>query len=237
MAVLEVSLGSTGAVLAIDMAAPEVGVAVVARASHDDIPTVLYEWTERVQRKADAMVLPAVGEALEAIDASSISLMGVAVTVGPGTFTGLRVGLASALGVAVARHVPVFTMGSLEARALLVPERPLLVLLDARKKRFYGQWFDVNGPEGPPQDAALETFLRRQGVAVGEGARVAADAVTAAGLTVVRAPGSSPVVALAKEAIRGTLQPVDAAEVGLRYVRPPDAKRPTHVLRARAPGG
>ena len=237
MAVLEVRPDGPGAVLSIDMAAPEVGVAVVAQAGPGDATTVLYEWTERVQRKADSVVLPAVGEALEIIDAEACSLMGVAVTVGPGTFTGLRVGLAAALGVAVARQVPVFAVGSLEARALLVQERPLLVLLDARKKRFYGQWFGVDGPLGPPQDAPLETFFHRSGAVVGEGGRVAADAVAAAGLTAVAAPGACPVVVLAEAALRGAVQPVDAAEVGLRYVRPPDAKRPTHVLSPRAAGG
>ena len=227
---------AVGCILAIDTAAPVVGVAVVHRGAPELAAHICFHWSERVQRKADALLLPAVGEALAAADASGDPLLGVAVTVGPGTFTGLRVGLATALGVAVARGVPVFPEGSLEGRSLLVSDRPLLVLLDARKNRFYGRWFTADGPVGQAEDAPLEHFFSGVGTVVGEGGRVAAERLQQAGLAIAPDPDRSCAVVLATAALDGRLTPVDAAEVGLRYVRPPDARRPTHVLEPRRTG-
>ena len=219
--------GSVEAVLAIDTAGPEIGVAGVARGA---APLV---WTERVVRGADAVLLPAIARTLEQIDRADWSLVGVAVSVGPGAFTGLRVGLAAALGVAVARRVPVYAEGSLVARARLVATRPLLVLLDARKQRFYGQWFGLDGPLGAPADRPLAEWLadaQEAGVAVGEGALVARERLAAEGWQVPPSAGRVPVVCLARAALSGQIRPSDAAGVRLQYVRPPDARKPTHLL-------
>jgi len=237
MAVFKVTVGPVGAVLAIDTAAPVVGVSVVARRVLDEEPVLIFEWSDRVIRKADSVILPAVAEALLATDAAGVPLLGVAVSVGPGTFTGLRVGLAAALGVAVAREVEVFPCGSLDARALLSPTRPLLVLLDARKRRFYGRWYAEDGPLGVAEDAPLEQFMGGEGVAVGEGAVVAADILKSHGLEPMADSDRCPAPLLARAALDGRLTSVDAAEVHLRYVRPPDAKRPSHVLKAPRHGG
>ncbi len=212
-------------VLAIDAAAPEVGVALVSDAS------VLFEWRERLQRGTDAALLPAIQEALAVL--GDMPLRGVALTVGPGTFTGLRVGMAAALGVAVARDVPVFPDGSLDARARVFGHEPVLVLLDARKSRFYGQWFHGGAPTSAPVDADLDTLLCAGAPchATGEGAVVARERLVQAGFDVSDTSSASPVVALAQAALAGLLPPVDAALVTLRYVRPPDATPPAHVLR------
>lgn len=78
----------------------------------------------------------------------------LAVTHGPGTFTGVRVGLAAMRGLALALHVPVKTYGTLAvmsvaAQPMKQADEPLLVAVDAKRDTFYAQFFD-------PQGAALD---------------------------------------------------------------------------------
>lgn len=73
----------------------------------------------------------------------------VAVTVGPGTFTGVRIGLATARGLALATGAPLIGVTTLEAVAAAVPEaaragRDLMVVLDARKGEVYVQRFSAD---------------------------------------------------------------------------------------------
>ena len=69
-----------------------------------------------------------------------------AVTVGPGSFTGIRIGLATARGLALARGRPLVGLTTLEVLAAGVPEHeregPILVALDAGRGRLYAQVFD-----------------------------------------------------------------------------------------------
>ncbi len=71
----------------------------------------------------------------------------LAVTHGPGTFTGVRVGLAAMRGLALALDLPVKTYGSLAvmAAAHKFADDPLLVAVDAKRDTFYAQAFDANG--------------------------------------------------------------------------------------------
>ncbi|MDO9280599.1 MAG: tRNA (adenosine(37)-N6)-threonylcarbamoyltransferase complex dimerization subunit type 1 TsaB, partial [Pseudomonadota bacterium] len=156
----------------------------------------------------------------------------VAVTVGPGTFTGIRVGVAAALGLAFARRVEVTPISSLALRATLAPGEPrVLALLDARKGRVYGGWFDTRGPVpvaiGDEEDVTVDVAARgAPGVAVGEGAAVFFDAVLAAGHRLHHASADSPVaggVTLCRSVAGRSPE-----SVGLRYLREPDA-RPSHV--------
>ncbi len=79
------------------------------------------------------------GIGLGAIDA-------FAVTVGPGSFTGIRIGLATARGLALAAGRPLIGLSTLEVLAAGVPESerdgPILAALDARRGRLYVQLFD-----------------------------------------------------------------------------------------------
>ena len=69
------------------------------------------------------------------------------VSIGPGSFTGLRVGLSTAKGLAYGTGRPVVSVPTLEAMAMTrVPERrPICPLLDARKKEVYGAVFQWDG--------------------------------------------------------------------------------------------
>ena len=107
----------------------------------------------------------------------------IAVTVGPGSFTGLRVGIAAARGFGLVTGCELVGIGTLDVHAAeaqaIAPGRPVLVLLDARRDEVYGQLFDADGsPAGEAAVADAAVFARRlpaDAVLAGSGAaRVAA---------------------------------------------------------------
>ncbi len=85
----------------------------------------------------------------------------LAVTVGPGSFTGIRIGLAAARGLALATGLPCIGVTSFAAVAAAVPHelRPLAVALDSRRDELFVQCFRTDGDtDAPmmlrPEDAA-----------------------------------------------------------------------------------
>src|SRR5690242_1080658 len=71
----------------------------------------------------------------------------IAVTLGPGAFTGVRIGIATAQGLALATSVPALGLGSFEAVAAAVPDallagRALLVAIESRREEVFLQAFD-----------------------------------------------------------------------------------------------
>ena len=85
----------------------------------------------------------------------------IAVTRGPGTFTGLRIGLATARGLALAAGLPCVGVTTLEAIAEALPPeersgRNVLVALDSRRADLFVQLFDETlAPLGPPTAVAV----------------------------------------------------------------------------------
>lgn len=112
------------------------------------------------------------------------SLDRIGVTVGPGSFTGLRVGLAFAQGLGAALDRPVVGLSALDALAasLAHQDGPIAALIDARRGQVYARLFADGGPLGPDEALSVEEAARRiahigPGVAlVGNGAAVVTQA-------------------------------------------------------------
>jgi len=208
-------------ILSIDTAGPVVGISISG-------PTSVQSWSGRCARQSDQKLLPILADFLR--DDPAIDC--VVVSVGPGAFTGLRVGVSMALGVAMSRSIPVCPVSSLQVRALLAGGPRVLSLLDARRGRVYGGVFECSGHvpvlQGAEGDVALSSLIPQPPfVAVGEGAVRYADEIQQAGGRVLPMGDRCPV---AEMTVLANYAPVmKPEEVALRYLRAADATPPTNL--------
>lgn len=139
--------------LAIDTSTRQVGIAVY------DGMMVLAESTWLSQDYHTAELAPAVEGVLQRarIQASQLKALGVAT--GPGSFTGLRIGLALAKGIALACHLPIFGVPSLDilANAQPVLDIPLAAVLSAGRQRLAVGWYLAKENAWQP-DGAVEVL-------------------------------------------------------------------------------
>jgi len=149
----------------------------------------------------------------------------IGVTVGPGSFTGLRVGIAFAKGLALALGVPTAGIGTLEA---LAAEAQGLVFpaIDARRGQLYLQGFDDGRAMMAPDALTVETAMARIAeisngrplTLVGSGAPLLADLTPSATLLAAEGADARHVARLATNRPPAPLKPL--------YLRAPDAKLP-----------
>src|SRR5690606_26648104 len=86
----------------------------------------------------------------------------IAVTTGPGSFTGVRIGLSAARGLGLALSVPVIGVPTLTALSLAADCDPVAILLDARRGEAYFQLFSGPAiPVGSPALLSLDTARAR----------------------------------------------------------------------------
>jgi len=161
-----------------------------------------------------------------------------AVTVGPGAFTGLRIGLAAAAGMALAAGRPIIGIGNLEASVHAVPGhrsagRTVLAALDSRRAELFAQPFDQDlTPLSEPAclaPADLPGLVPGGPVLVtGDAARTAAGALARVGsadlVSVFESAGPVDPIVVATLAARRSDQASHDAPMPL-YLRPPDATR------------
>jgi tRNA threonylcarbamoyladenosine biosynthesis protein TsaB len=149
----------------------------------------------------------------------------IAVTVGPGSFTGLRVGIAFAKGLCSALGIAGVGIGTLEA---LATEAPGLVFaaIDARREQLYGQAFEDGRPLTAPDAMRIETAaarlaeiaMGRPPTLIGSGAHLLAPMVPSARVLPLEGADARQVARLALSRQTGPLTPL--------YLRAPDAKLP-----------
>lgn len=197
---------------------------------------------EMMQRGLAEKLVPMVQATLDEAGIGFADLSRIGVTVGPGTFTGLRVGLAAARGFALAAGCPLVGVTTLEAAAHGVDGadragRTLLVAIESRRDDLFLQPFTADlAPLGEPADV-LPPDLPAYAAAhlppgplliVGDAAARAAQALGSweGGVSVVETTGASEALAVARIAAAQ-----DAAEIAARiadpfYLRPPDVTLP-----------
>ena len=135
-------------VLALDTATEKGSLALVA----DD--GLLAEYSLESPGTYLQRLLPAVEELLRTTGRKLPELAAIAVSQGPGNFTGLRIGLATAKGLAWALNCPLVPVPTLEALAAQFPfqPHPTAVLMDAKREEVYLGLFDC--PEELPHPLA-----------------------------------------------------------------------------------
>jgi tRNA threonylcarbamoyl adenosine modification protein YeaZ len=135
-------------ILAIDTSSALTSVAVI----DVDGAAVIVREHEDPRRHAE-VIGPMLAEVLSAIDVTAVDL--VCCGVGPGAYTGLRVGIAAAIALGTAWQVPVHGLCSLDAiaaeRQAAQPKQGVTVAVDARRREVYWARYDDAGArvEGP----------------------------------------------------------------------------------------
>jgi len=120
-------------ILSLDTASQSCSVAIVAD------KTVIAELTVNHGKTHAEVLMGMIQRALEMGDVSISDVDGFAATIGPGSFTGLRIGLSTVKGLAVATKKPVVGVSSLDALAYVFSFSQKLVcsMMDARKGEVY----------------------------------------------------------------------------------------------------
>jgi tRNA threonylcarbamoyladenosine biosynthesis protein TsaB len=136
-------------ILGLDTATPATAVAVLP---DDGEPVELRHEPAPGERPGHAaQLLPLAQRALAALEASFADVARIGVGVGPGTFTGLRIGVATARALAQSTGAELCAISTLDALAEPAgPERPVLAVLDARRgEAFAAAYVDGARVAGP----------------------------------------------------------------------------------------
>ncbi len=191
------------------------------------------------QGQAEAL-MPMIVAVMAKANVAYVDLDRIAVTVGPGSFTGVRVGLAAARGLGLAAGKPVIGVMTTEALAGAVPQEErkagtqILAAVDTKRGDLYVQIFDAKLAElGAVQvmpAADLAAYVALGPVrAVGDAAAIA---VAALGPRALLSAADALPDPAGIAAIAATRPPVSGGPLPV-YVRAPDAALPQHGGRLR----
>ncbi|MEW6400344.1 MAG: tRNA (adenosine(37)-N6)-threonylcarbamoyltransferase complex dimerization subunit type 1 TsaB [Chloroflexota bacterium] len=142
--------------LALDTSTAQVGLAVY------DGTQVLAEMVWTSGQHHTTQLAPALAGLLDRSGVSMDKLSALGVAIGPGSFTSLRVGLALAKGLALARHLPLIGIPTMDivAAAQPISNHPLVIVLQAGRGRIAVGWYrsSKNGwqAEGPAQSITAD---------------------------------------------------------------------------------
>jgi tRNA threonylcarbamoyladenosine biosynthesis protein TsaB len=226
-------------ILALDTS---MGACSAAVLSGSDGAHKLFARQSAMERGHAEALMPMVAEVMAQARLEFSDLDLIAATTGPGSFTGVRIAIAAARGLALVTKAKLFGADSLTVMARtardsgVATDMPLVVAVDARRGMLYFGAYDAAGNrrEGPlliSPDSAARLLPRELRIAVGNGAHLLAEAVKDAAVVEAILPDLQPsAAALAKIALESgettsTLRPL--------YLRPPDAKPQTQNVARR----
>jgi len=224
-------------VLAVDTSSTVVSAALVDVLDPADV-RVLAARDERADNRHGELLAALIDEVLRETMLTPTSLTAVAAGLGPGPFTGLRVGVVTAASLADALGVPAYGACSLDAIANShAGEREFLVCTDARRKQIYWARYDAAGSrtEGPDIATAADLASRYAGqvpLVIGAGVALYPQEFSVFDATADASASAADVARLVATRVRE-----DAASEVLEpmYLRRPDASppgRPKSVLPA-----
>lgn len=207
--------------LTFDTSSPQVSVAL-----HDGDDIVAEAVSEQSMKHGEQLA-PLIERVLSTVDAYRHDLTAIGVGVGPGPFTGLRVGLVTARTLAHVLELPVYGVCSLdvlaaEAVGTGVVSGPFAVATDARRREVYLATYDADGVRtgDPVVERPADVVARLDGLPiVGEGAQLYPDVLTGG-----RAP-LRPSAGWLARAVAEEL--VELRDPDPLYLRRPDAEAPS----------
>ena len=198
-----------------------------------DDARALHARQDEMQRGHAEALMPMVAEILAEAGVTPHDLDVIAATLGPGSFTGVRIAIAAARGLALVTGARLYGTDSLSVMARMAvlastPGGPFAVAVDARRGMLYFGLYDdagetLDGPLLVAPDDAVQHLPDTLSVAVGSGAQLLADAAAAHNRQVEPAlaalqPSAMALADIARESGESSalFRPL--------YLRPPDAK-------------
>jgi tRNA threonylcarbamoyl adenosine modification protein YeaZ len=161
--------------LALDTATPAVTVAL-----HDGTAAIAEAGASDARRHGE-LLAPGITSVLDEAWVARQDVTAIAVGVGPGPFTGLRVGLVTARTLALALDIPVYGVCTLDVLAAAAVDAatvrgPFLVATDARRKEVYWAAYDEDGARLDGPHVSRPADVATAGPVVGSGALLYPDA-------------------------------------------------------------
>ncbi len=214
---------ATAPILVLDAASGQTLVAIVSTA-------LLAEQTDSERGAATERLPSLVATTLATAELAPGDLAAIAVTVGPGSFTGLRAALAFAHGLASGANLPLVGVTLAEAlrASVTAANHPVWIALDSRRGRIF---LDRDSQVAPFAAEDLPCPLTPITVA-GDAAHTVVTLLTSRGATATLNPtthaSAQAIAAVARQRLSGQRPPLAAMPL---YVDPPEAKLPAGGLR------
>lgn len=209
--------------LAIDTAAQ-----LCAACVHDSVADkVLGKAVEDLGRGHAERLFAVINRALDDAAVAYGGLQRLGVCIGPGSFTGVRVGVAAMRGLSLALSVPLVGVTVFDGMAQAAPRgNPLFVILDARRGEVYAQLFDQDGhADGSPAvltlEAAGKIARQSQATLTGSGAALLFDAEDKADQRILGDASTADIETIARLAAQAKPPAIQPKPL---YLRSADAK-------------
>jgi tRNA threonylcarbamoyladenosine biosynthesis protein TsaB len=207
--------------LGLDTATPAVTVAL-----HDGGQPLAQLVTVDAHRHAE-LLAPAIAKVIADAGAERGDLTGIAVGVGPGPYTGLRVGVVTAKVMGAALDIPVYGVCTLDVIAADVEgDGRFLVATDARRRELYWAEYDATGRHQAPQVGPPAGIPGRELPAAGEGPLLYPELLPNGQAPTYPAAATLCRIAVAALAARSAGAGPELLPAEPLYLRRPDAREP-----------